>query len=74
MSLYILRHPASDISPALYSPDDGDLSVRIIESRGDNRISPETASFDYVGQGDGRPGTYRRLLELVLREKNVLTL
>jgi hypothetical protein len=74
MSLYILRHPASDVSPALYSPDNGDLSVRIIESCGDSRVSPETASFNYVGQGDGGPGTYRQLLELVLTEKNVLTL
>ena len=68
LPLFLLRHPTSHVSPALYSPTYRDVSVRITESHTDK------AAFHYGDREDGQPGTYRKLLELLLTAKKVVTL
>jgi len=74
LPLYVLRHSISTVSPALYTADYKDQSVEIVQSQSNNPVSFKTVAFRHVGKGEGEPGTYRELLELVLTTKKVVTL
>ena len=68
--MYLLRHSAASISPALYDPDKEQLAVRILEFHPDNHSASHQAAFIQIGNEDSPSNkqqlNYRQLLELVL--------
>jgi len=74
LPLYVLRHSESNLSPALYTPENRNLSVCIIESRLEDPVSSETAAYFHNGEEHGQSGTYKQLLELIFTAKKVVTL
>ena len=76
--LFLLRHPANTLSPALFSPDELTSSVFAIRLSADS--SSPLQSLPTIQSGDtsrfviGQKVTYRELLELAIEAGKVITL
>lgn len=78
LPLYLLRHSVLTVSSALYSPENSDRSVQMVESPSGNQISSHHAVVIQGGKkehpNNGEPMTYTQLLELLLTADKVVTL
>lgn len=72
--LYLFRRSVSGVSPALYSPENRELAVRINGVQSESHVSSETAAFVHGTKEDGEPLTYKKLLEFLLTARRVVTL
>ena len=76
--LYLLRHPAHTLSPALYAPQDVTASVFVLEATPDSPLSPQFATTLQSGERShvpiGQRLTYAQLLELIIQAEKVVTL
>jgi hypothetical protein len=76
--LYILRTPADRISPSLYPPDDSSLLVLGIEGAVSTVIPAQPAEvLQWADESHLRTGerlTYKRLLDVIVQARNVMTL
>lgn len=76
--LYLLRHPAHTLSPALYSPQDVTASVLLLETTPHSPISPRFAATLQSGERSrvpiARQLSYGQLLELIIQAEKVVTL
>ena len=76
--LFLLRHPANILSPALFSPDDSTASVFAVEVSTNSSFPVQ--SLPTIQSGDpsrfviGQKVTYRELLELAIEAGKVITL
>ena len=78
LPMYLLRRSLSNVSNALYSPGERDITVHIIKPQLDSHFSSEQAALLQVTDEDslenGHELTYAQLLELILKAEKVVTL
>lgn len=78
LPLYLLRHSVMNVSAALYSPENRNLSVQIVGSLSGNEDSSNNAVAIQGGNkestNNGALLTYTQLLELLLTADKVVTL
>jgi hypothetical protein len=78
LPLYLLRRSASQVSSALYSPEQRDLSVCIIDPRVDNQSSSQKDAVIHVSHENalknGSVLTYTQLVDLVIKAEKVVIL
>jgi hypothetical protein len=72
--LYLFRRSVSGVSPALYSPENREIEVRLSGVPSESHVSSEPAAFVHGTKEHGEPLTYKKLLEFLITARRVVTL